>query len=232
MASLTPAPVPRASLLEARASSPGGPVVVRAYTRIRNGRPETVRAHERRDPPGGDTRARVGAWLSGARFTQRAEGPSFVIQAMARRPDPSDPRGKPPVLEGGPGGGGAARGGRRPQTPPSQARPSASPAEAEKIRSDLITILAPGGAPIGTARRRTEPNIRGLPGGDQAARRLFKELTQGRGGVDVAMPRYPGRMVQLPDGSRIGYRPASSTGTPAVDVKIPGFREISRIHFN
>lgn len=227
MASLTPAPVPRASLLEDRTPSSGAVVAVRAYTRIRNGQVERVRAHERRDPPGGDTRERVSAWLSGSRFPRRAEGSGFVIQAMARRPDPLDPRGKPPVLEGGPGGGGAARGGARP--PPAS---SLSPAETARLRQEMRDILEPGGVPIGAAKKGARPEIRDLPGGDAAARRLFERLTAGRGGRDVTPPGHRGRLVELPDGSKIGYRATSSSGTPTVDINIPDLPGLRRIHFN
>lgn len=72
--------------------------------------------------------------------------------------------------------------------------------------------------------------MRGLPGGDEAAREMFSHLTTGRGGVDVTPPAYPpsGRMIELPDGSRIGYGPDSKTGTPTVDIEVPGLWDIIR----
>jgi len=50
------------------------------------------------------------------------------------------------------------------------------------------------------------------------AERIFQELTQG--GRDVTPPGYPGTLIELPHGrGTIGFRPASKSGPPTIDVK-------------
>ena len=159
MAALAPAPRPdrdairRIGAASRAALAVGGPVSVRGYSRIRNGQRETVRAHQRSDPPGGD----AGDAPRPLMFTGSTEEQVRVWLA-ARRPDPTDPRGKPPVLEGPIGGGGAARGPSRPpaEQPASAARTAQAPmapADAVRMRQELRDILAPNGVPIGTARK-------------------------------------------------------------------------------
>ena len=48
---------------------------------------------------------------------------------------------------------------------------------------------------------------------------LFAELSKGGTPVDST---YPGEMVELPDGTRVGLRPGSTSGGPTIDAKIPG----------
>ena len=66
----------------------------------------------------------------------------------------------------------------------------------------------------------SKPSIRRIPGGQKAADDLFDDLTIG--GVRVALPTYPGKMVDLPGGGRVGLRPKSGSGEPTIDVDIPG----------
>jgi hypothetical protein len=87
-------------------------------------------------------------------------------------------------------------------------------------------ILMPGGAPVGTAGSR--PEIRELPGGAGEARDLFDELTGG--GTVVTQPGYPGVLKTLPGGGTVGFRPASRSGPPTIDVNIPGL-DIDKLKF-
>src|SRR5947209_1954181 len=87
-------------------------------------------------------------------------------------------------------------------------------------------LLMPGGLPVGTGG--SGPLVRELPGGQTAADDLFSDLTVG--GTPVDVPTYPGRMVDLPGGGRVGLRPRSKSGEPTIDVDIPGI-PIKKIKF-
>jgi hypothetical protein len=83
----------------------------------------------------------------------------------------------------------------------------------------IDAILMPGGKPIGVKATgpRASARLRELTGGQGEAERLFQELT--RGGHDVTPAGYPGTMIELPNGrGTIGYRPASKSGPPTIDV--------------
>jgi hypothetical protein len=85
----------------------------------------------------------------------------------------------------------------------------------------LDDILMPGGKPIGVKGTgpRASAKLREVPGGQAEAERLFQELTQG--GKDVTPAVYPGTLIELPNGrGTIGYRPASKSGPPTIDVKV------------
>lgn len=49
---------------------------------------------------------------------------------------------------------------------------------------------------------------------------MFDELAAG--GRDITPPGHPGKVVELPSGGFVGYRPFSKSGPPTVDVNIPG----------
>jgi hypothetical protein len=87
-------------------------------------------------------------------------------------------------------------------------------------------LLMPGGSAIGTPGSR--PTVRVVPGGRIAADALFDALTAG--GTPVVSPTYPGQMVDLPGGGRVGFRPVSKSGEPTIDVDIPGI-PIKKIKF-
>jgi len=87
-------------------------------------------------------------------------------------------------------------------------------------------LLMPQGKPLGTKGRKA--SIREVPGGPQAADDFFKELTVG--GKPVVVPTYPGKMVDLPAGGRVGLRPKSKSGVPTIDVDIPGI-PVKKIKF-
>jgi hypothetical protein len=87
-------------------------------------------------------------------------------------------------------------------------------------------LLMPNGNPIGT--KGSKASIREVPGGQKAADDLFDDLTAG--GKPVTVPTYPGTMVDLPGGGRVGLRPKSKSGKPTIDVDIPGI-PIKKIKF-
>lgn len=220
MAALSPSPRPDRETIRAisraafeRAEQPGaGKVSVRAYRRIRNGQRENVGAHERGGPPGGDD-------------------PALVLAMAPRRPGPpDDPRGRGQPLEGA--GAQVNRGsGAASSAPPRRSEARQGNLASAASPEPLTTILAPGGKPIGTSRGGARPAIRTLPGGEPAARQMFQRLIEGRGGVDATPAGYPGQIIRLPDGSRIGYRPVSRSEDPAVDINITGFPLVKRLHF-
>jgi hypothetical protein len=87
-------------------------------------------------------------------------------------------------------------------------------------------LLMPQGKPIGA--RGSKTSIREVTGGQKAADNLFDDLTAG--GTPVTLPTYPGKMIDLPGGGRIGLRPKSKSGEPTIDVDIPG-TPIKKIKF-
>ena len=77
----------------------------------------------------------------------------------------------------------------------------------------------PGGKPIGVKATgpRASARLREVTGGKTEAERIFQELAQG--GRDVTPAGYPGKLIELPNGrGTIGYRPASKSGPPTIDV--------------
>jgi hypothetical protein len=79
-------------------------------------------------------------------------------------------------------------------------------------------LLMPKGKPVGA--KGSKPSIREIPGGQKAADDFFKDLTSG--GKPVNLPAYPGKLIDLPGGGRVGLRPKSKSGEPTIDVDIPG----------
>ena len=216
----------------------GGVVYVRAY--IRNGLP--VAAHTRGAPSSageGGINDRTAQPARGGQF--ETPGPvevgfpgmplrrrnllddALVEPVTARRPEDGPLGGRRGVI---PEGGGGYRPPSRPgQTPGSQA-PAISPRSQE-----LMDMVAPGGQPVGVQRGGAEANIRTLPGGQPGAEAMLGRLTQGRGAVDITPPAHPGRMYRLDDGTIIGYRPLASSGSPSIDINIPGFTSVRKLHF-
>ena len=74
------------------------------------------------------------------------------------------------------------------------------------------------------------PASASLPGDENEARELFDRLT--KGGTDITPPGHIGKVIRLPDGSVISYRPKSKTvprpeaksGPPTIDVNVPGLK--------
>jgi hypothetical protein len=212
-----------------------GVVFVRAYER--DGR--TVAAHTRSAP----TSTRTGTAEPGSAVAASTAGallPRFhglalrrlsllddasVVPVMARRPENDVLGGRKGVTPEG-GGGGVPRPPATGGTPPRPSGQSASPRSQE-----LVDMVAPNGAPVGSRSAGSTADIRTLPGGEPAAEAMFRRLTEGRVAADVTPQGYAGRMYRLDDGTIIGYRPAPSSGSPAIDINIPGFRSVSKLHF-
>ncbi len=91
---------------------------------------------------------------------------------------------------------------------------------------DPADVLMPNGNAIGTAG--TNPSIRIVSGGESDAWALFNELS--RGGTDITPPSYPGKLMVLPGGGRVGIRPVSTSGPPTIDVNIPGLK-VDKVKF-
>jgi hypothetical protein len=81
-------------------------------------------------------------------------------------------------------------------------------------------ILMPGGKPIGVKGTgpRASARLREVSGGQAEAERIFQELAEG--GTIITPARYKGTLIRLPGGrGTVGYRPASKSGPPTIDVK-------------
>jgi hypothetical protein len=78
----------------------------------------------------------------------------------------------------------------------------------------VVNLLRPGGKLVGEAG--TSSKIRILKGGTSEAEPLFKQLSEG--GKALEGTKYPGQLVELPGGGRIGFRPTSTSGPPTIDV--------------
>lgn len=220
----------------------GGVVHVRAY--VRNG--HAVAAHTRGAPAGSGAGAiedRSPATSTGVQF----EGPSSVhvgfrglplhrrnlldggavVPAMARRPEDGVVGGRRGVIpEGGGGGGGGYR-------PPSAGRPTQAPTvpPVSSRSQEIVDMVAPGGRPLGNQYRGAAPDVRTLGGGQRGAEAMLNRLIEGRSPVDITPRGYQGRLYRLDDGSIVGYRPTSNSGVPGIDINIPGFRGVTKLHF-
>lgn len=220
----------------------GGVVHVRAY--VRDG--HAVAAHVRGAPPrdsaespdaglarhaedrSGTVQQQPVSGLHGLVIARRnlLDG-SSIVPVMARRP-PDGIIGRRPetVLEGGAGGGGAYR------SPVGQGSVQGTPPPTVSPRSQgLVDMIAPGGRPIGVQHGGARRDIRTLPGGESAAEAMLRRLIDGRGAVDITPPRYTGSMYRLDDGTVVGFRPTSASGSPAIDINIPGYATIRKLHF-
>ena len=91
---------------------------------------------------------------------------------------------------------------------------------------DPADLLEPGGVPIGD--EGSKRSIREVRGGIPAADDLFNKLTDGA--TPAPRPNYPGQCCDLKGGGWAGYRPVSKSGSPVIDIDIPGV-SIKKIHF-
>ncbi len=92
----------------------------------------------------------------------------------------------------------------------------------------VTDILKPGGQFIGKAG--SSATIRELSGGVDEARRMFEKLSQG--GKLIDNPRYPGKLVELPGGGRVGLRESSTSGPPTIDIHdVPGLPDRVKLKF-
>ena len=84
----------------------------------------------------------------------------------------------------------------------------------------------PGGIPIGSPGQG--PRVRELSGGLRAAQNLFDDL---RVGGELVIDTPDLKVSKLPgNAGYVTFRPASTSGPPAVDVNVPGV-QFKRIHF-
>jgi hypothetical protein len=70
------------------------------------------------------------------------------------------------------------------------------------------------------------PRVHAILGDLDDAQVFFEKISQG--GVDITPERYQigGRLVQLPDGTKVGFRPNAGRGaSPSVDINIPGYTQ-------
>ena len=108
---------------------------------------------------------------------------------------------------------------------------SAAALEASAATARLESLLAPGGKVIGEAG--TSDAVRELPGGAQAAEKMFGDLTKG-GTISTApnLAEINGVRYTMPDGSYITYRPVSTSGPPTIDVNVPSLiNSVRKIKF-
>jgi uncharacterized protein RhaS with RHS repeats len=122
--------------------------------------------------------------------------------------DPGDGDG-PPVSPGQGGGGGADAWAR----PSSQGEQQLDVAKAAEDQVEKI---------LGELRAgRTPPNVEVDTGAE--LRQVYADLTQGGKAIPAGESSYPGQMVRLADGTRVGWRASSSSGGPTIDVfKVDG----------
>ncbi|MBI3419671.1 MAG: hypothetical protein HY053_06030, partial [Proteobacteria bacterium] len=103
--------------------------------------------------------------------------------------------------------------------------------EASAATVRLESLLAPDGEVIGEAG--TSNIIRELPGGVQAAEKMFEDLTEG--GTLSTTPKLAeinGVRYTMPDGSYITYRPVSTSGPPTIDVNVSFLKNlVTKIKF-
>ncbi len=112
-----------------------------------------------------------------------------------------------------------------PNSPPSQAAlDRLNDALGESIQRRVLARLMPGHVAIGRSGSRAY--IRELPGGLDGAQRMFDDL---RVGGIVHREADGLTVVRFPGDRHITFRPASSDGSPAIDVNFPGLQ--FRLHF-
>jgi hypothetical protein len=100
--------------------------------------------------------------------------------------------------------------------------------DSEELRQRIRELLVPSGETVGEPGRST--GIRVLPGGFEAAQRLFGELRK-LGEVTEAAT-YSGLLVELGSEGRVGLRPASKSGEPTIDVGLQCVPEIRKVKFD
>ncbi|MBS0208237.1 MAG: hypothetical protein JSS27_04710 [Planctomycetes bacterium] len=86
-------------------------------------------------------------------------------------------------------------------------------------------ILMPGGKPVGAPGSSSD--IREVQGGLREAQNFFDELK--KGGSPKLGTTHP-NAFDLSGGGAVGFRPASKSGPPTIDVNIPGI-PIRKIKF-
>jgi hypothetical protein len=90
-----------------------------------------------------------------------------------------------------------------------------------------LNLLMPGGKPNGVPGNGLEVRIE--RGGIQAAQDLFNKLIVG--GKKIEKPGYSGILYEFSDGSFIGLRLSSRSGSPAIDITRLSEVSYGKIHF-
>jgi hypothetical protein len=80
-----------------------------------------------------------------------------------------------------------------------------------------------GGLPTGK-----QPHVRTV-GSETELQGLYNKWSQG--GTDITPKSYDGRMVELPDGTTVGWRNASKSGGATIDIRLPGGTEM-KVHID
>jgi len=88
----------------------------------------------------------------------------------------------------------------------------------QRVREAICRILLePDGSLLGELARRGS-KVRRVYGGQKEAEQLFGRLA--KLGRDACIETYPGKRVELPGCGYAGYREASKSGEPTVDVDV------------
>jgi uncharacterized protein YukE len=140
---------------------------------------------------------------------------AFAFSYVEGKAGEGEGEGEAPPRRGGGGGGSGSPGrsgtfDRYLSTPP--------PTTGEDVWQEITTEE---GVLVGTRRKGSGVNVHALPDDLAHAHAYYERLRSS--GVDVTPADYPagGSLTELPDGTRIGFRPASSSGPPTLDFKIP-----------
>lgn len=103
----------------------------------------------------------------------------------------------------------------------------------EDVRRRVEALVRPGGVLVGEAG--ASPDIRVLEGTRTDAKQMFERMHRGEGRV-LDVPSYPGTLVELPGGGRVGFRTFSSKSPDrtraTLDVNVPGLEDLSKLKFN
>jgi hypothetical protein len=91
----------------------------------------------------------------------------------------------------------------------------------------LRLLLQANGQPLGTPARKGS-KVRRVQGGKQEAEELFGKLAGL--GHHAPIETYPGQRVELPGCGYAGYREASKSGEPTVDVNV-NIKAIGNVKF-
>ena len=94
-------------------------------------------------------------------------------------------------------------------------------------KNDVLNIIKPNGKWIG--KEGTRSFIRLFEGGQNEAHQVFIKLTKNAKSINNTT--YPGKMYILNDGTRIGYRPKSTSGPATIDIKISEYKDSIKIKF-
>jgi hypothetical protein len=117
---------------------------------------------------------------------------------------------------------------RKRKTPPSGWTYAVSATSGPLVREAICRILLePDGSLLGVLARRGS-KVRRVYGGQTEAEELFGRLA--KLGRDARIETYPGKRVELPGCGYAGYREASKSGEPTVDVDV-NIKAIGNVKF-